>query len=78
MNDEPKENKCEILFDCKGFNLSGSECAYFTRNGNNCEYAVRTDTGFRCNSVVAQINRMVLLLQDAGFDVSRKGNGDNE
>ena len=66
---EPKENKCKVEFDCKGFNLDGSECVYFVRDGNNCKYAGYTTTGFCCNSAVAQVNRLVLMLKEAGFKV---------
>ena len=53
-----RPNKCVNVFIC-----TGNRCAYKTDNGNGgCKY----ESGYVCNSKVAQVNRSVLFLKEQG------------
>ncbi len=76
--DEPKENKCTIMFMC-GFSeatesmtgIENKDCVYrrSTAPQYSCDYLSVT---FHCRSAVAQVNKMVLMLQEAGIKLKDK------
>ncbi len=70
--DEPKENKCEIRFYCDRRNFNPeSNCVYFKPSEKDlqCKFF---DAYMFCNSAVAQVNKMVLMLQEAGIKLKDK------
>jgi hypothetical protein len=57
-----KENCCEINFSC----YDNADCVYATKKPNSkCKYFMEYDyNDFICCSKVAQVNRLVLELQE--------------
>lgn len=65
---EPEENKCKIIFNCES--TYEKPCVYRKQVPvRYCKYRGFNINGFICESAVAQVNRMVLMLKDAGFEV---------
>jgi len=63
--DEPKKNKCEIVFFC--CHSITDPCVYFTGSDILCAY--RNDSA-KCLSPIPQVNKMVLMLKEAGIEVN--------
>lgn len=62
MNDDIKENKCSVLFFC--CHSLTEPCQFKDGPDIFCKY--RTDR-FECDSKVANMNAMIILLNDSGF-----------
>ena len=67
-----KENKCAVVLVCRE---EKKDCVYFkpTKEHRHCKYYDWESCNSDCKSAVAQVNAMVLALQDMGFDVTLKG-----
>jgi hypothetical protein len=76
QTEEPKPNKCGIVFLCG--NSEKDECVYYIpgKKGNVAEiiFCKHADEIFLvCTSSIARVNRIILEAQKMGVDMVKKG-----
>ena len=62
MNDDIKENKCSVLFFC--CHSLAEPCQFKSGKDIICDYK---NTKYECESKVANMNAMLLKLNESGF-----------
>jgi len=81
MDDKPKDNLSKINFICP--NRKDTGCVYYKKGVNNfCVYSNPTGLGYysssECNSLVANVNRMMVELKSMDIDISDDIKSKNE